>query len=82
MSELNKLSMKMAIDGLRTKKFSSTELVNDHIKAIEAQNDLNIFITKTNELALHDIYPHLSRCFWQSNGSRCQSWQGQNSTRF
>jgi aspartyl-tRNA(Asn)/glutamyl-tRNA(Gln) amidotransferase subunit A len=52
MSDLNKLSMKEAIDGLRSKKFSSTELVKDHLKAIEAQNDLNIFITKTPELAI------------------------------
>ena len=52
MSELNKLSIKDAIDGIKTKKFSSKDLVECHIKAMEEKKGLNAFITDTPELAI------------------------------
>jgi aspartyl-tRNA(Asn)/glutamyl-tRNA(Gln) amidotransferase subunit A len=44
---LNKLTIIEAIKGLKEKKFSSLELVDSHIKAIENHESLNAFITKT-----------------------------------
>ena len=48
---LNKLTILEATTGLKEKKFSSTELVESHIKAIEKHEPLNAFITKTFDTA-------------------------------
>lgn len=50
-SELNKLTIKQALSGLKNKSFSVSELTSSHIKAIEANRHLNAFITETFELA-------------------------------
>ncbi|MGB1547035.1 MAG: Asp-tRNA(Asn)/Glu-tRNA(Gln) amidotransferase subunit GatA [Alphaproteobacteria bacterium] len=52
MAELTHLSLAAARDGLRKKEFSAKELVEAHLKAIEAARNLNAFITETPEAAL------------------------------
>ena len=52
MSELTKLTIKQAIEGLRGKKFSAVELTQDYIKNIEQNRNLNAYITESFELAL------------------------------
>lgn len=50
--ELTKLTIKQTIDCLKSKKFSATELTKEYIKNIEANRQLNCFITETFDLAL------------------------------
>ncbi|MCZ6909631.1 MAG: Asp-tRNA(Asn)/Glu-tRNA(Gln) amidotransferase subunit GatA [Rickettsia endosymbiont of Ixodes persulcatus] len=52
MTELNKLTVADSIKGLKNKDFTSTELVNAHIKQIEKHKNLNAYITETFDLAL------------------------------
>ncbi|WP_347939334.1 Asp-tRNA(Asn)/Glu-tRNA(Gln) amidotransferase subunit GatA [Rickettsia oklahomensis] len=52
MTELNKLTVADSIKGLKNKDFTSTELVNAHIKQIEKHKNLNAYVTKTFDLAL------------------------------
>ncbi len=53
MSDLTKLSLTAALDGLEGKAFSSRELTQAFIDAIEASNDtLNAYVVKTPEKAL------------------------------
>lgn len=52
MTDLIKLSLAQALDGLRSKKFSATELVKSHIAQIEKQKHINAYITITDDLAL------------------------------
>jgi aspartyl-tRNA(Asn)/glutamyl-tRNA(Gln) amidotransferase subunit A len=47
MSDLIKLSIAKAIEGLRAKTFSASELVEAHIKNAEAHKNLNIYVTET-----------------------------------
>lgn len=54
MTELHKLSIIDAVDGLKNKSFSSTELIKAHIKQVEKHKDLNCFITETTEQALEN----------------------------
>jgi len=51
-NHLISLTITAALDGLKTKKFSATELVNAHINQMNACDNLNAFITKTPDLAL------------------------------
>lgn len=51
MSDLTKLTLKQAIEGLKAKTFSSLELTSAFIKNIEAKSHLNAFITTTFDLA-------------------------------
>jgi len=51
MTKLTDLSITEALAGLDAKKFSAVELVETHIKAVEAARCLNAFITETPELA-------------------------------
>jgi aspartyl-tRNA(Asn)/glutamyl-tRNA(Gln) amidotransferase subunit A len=51
MSTLTDISLAAARDGLKAKKFSSAELTDAHIKAVEATRSLNAYITETPELA-------------------------------
>ena len=51
MSDLTKLSIKNQVEGLRAKKFSSQELVEEYIKNIEDNARLNAFITPCFDLA-------------------------------
>lgn len=51
MSDLTKLSIAEARDGLRAKKFSARELADAHLKEVAAAKPLNAFITNTPEKA-------------------------------
>ena len=51
MGELSRLDLKSMIDGLRNRKFSSVELVKDHIALIE-NDKTNSFISTNFDLAL------------------------------
>ena len=51
-SNLNSLTISEAVNGLKAKKFSATELVSAHVKQMESGRDLNAFITETADLAL------------------------------
>ena len=52
MTELTKLTIRQTIDGLKSKKFSSTEITSAYIKNIEQNRRLNTFITDSFDLAL------------------------------
>ena len=54
MTDLCKLTLANALEGLRTKKFSAKELVHAHINRIENLSDLNLFITQTPEIAIQE----------------------------
>lgn len=49
---LTKLTIHQTIDGLKSKKFSATEVTSAYIKAIEENRNLNAFITESFDLAL------------------------------
>ena len=51
MGTLNNLTITDALDGLKAGKFSSTELTDDCISAMESARELNAFITETPEIA-------------------------------
>ena len=52
MSELTSLTLKAALDGLKTKRFSALELTRAHVDAIEGARSLNAFILETPDKAL------------------------------
>jgi aspartyl-tRNA(Asn)/glutamyl-tRNA(Gln) amidotransferase subunit A len=52
MSELTSLTLKGALDGLRSKAFSSVELTQAHVEAVEAARPLNAFVLETPDKAL------------------------------
>ena len=52
MSELTSLTLKAALDGLRSKAFSSVELTEAHVEAVKAARPLNAFVLETPEKAL------------------------------
>ena len=52
MSELTSLTLKAALDGLRSKAFSSVELTQAHVEAVAAARPLNAFVLETPEKAL------------------------------
>ena len=52
MSKLTGLTLKGAVDGLRAKSFSATELAQAHIEAIEQARVLNAFVVETPDQAL------------------------------
>ena len=52
MSDLTKLTLKAALDGLEAKRFSATELTKAHVAAVEAARALNAYILETPERAL------------------------------
>jgi aspartyl-tRNA(Asn)/glutamyl-tRNA(Gln) amidotransferase subunit A len=54
MTKLTDLSVLAAIEGLKKKKFSATELTQAHITAMEHCRPLNVFITETPDRALAD----------------------------
>lgn len=51
MSELIKLTIAEALNGLSTKKFSSLELVEAHLKQMEKHKSLNAYVLDTPEIA-------------------------------
>ncbi|MHB8529866.1 MAG: Asp-tRNA(Asn)/Glu-tRNA(Gln) amidotransferase subunit GatA [Caulobacteraceae bacterium] len=52
MSDLTRLTLKDALEGLRGRRFSSVELTAAHIAAIEKARALNAFVLETPEKAL------------------------------
>lgn len=52
MTNLTDLTIASAINGLKNKEFSATELTQAHIDAVESARDLNAFIVETPEIAL------------------------------
>lgn len=52
MSELNTLTITQARDGLKKGEFTSVELTNAHLQAIENTRGLNAYIVDTPEIAL------------------------------
>ncbi|SDG40010.1 Asp-tRNA(Asn)/Glu-tRNA(Gln) amidotransferase subunit GatA [Roseospirillum parvum] len=52
MSELTRLTIAEARDGLTARRFSSRELVAAHVQAMERHRGLNAYITETAEAAL------------------------------
>ena len=52
MSELTNLTLKSALDGLKSKAFSATEITRAHIAAVEAARPLNAFVLETPDKAL------------------------------
>ena len=51
MSDLTRLSLADARDGLAAKRFSATELTRAHIEAVEAARGLNAFVAETPDIA-------------------------------
>ncbi|HEY2661372.1 MAG TPA: Asp-tRNA(Asn)/Glu-tRNA(Gln) amidotransferase subunit GatA [Caulobacteraceae bacterium] len=52
MSDLTRLTLKAAVDGLRAKSFSSRELTAAHVTAVEAARPLNAYVLETPDKAL------------------------------
>jgi len=52
MSDLTKLSLSEAVSGLREKKFSSREITQAHLEAMEQARGLNAYLTETPDKAL------------------------------
>jgi len=52
MAELTSLTLKAALDGLASKSFSSVELTQAHVEAVEAARALNAYVVETPERAL------------------------------
>src|SRR3954468_4862753 len=52
MADLTNLTLAEARDGLRTRRFSSTELTKAHVDAIEKARALNAFVLETPERAI------------------------------
>ncbi|MDR3441338.1 Asp-tRNA(Asn)/Glu-tRNA(Gln) amidotransferase subunit GatA [Telmatospirillum sp.] len=52
MSELTKLTMAEAREGLKAKRFTAVELTKAHLAAVGAARGLNAFVTETPDLAL------------------------------
>ena len=52
MSDLTKLTLKTALDGLASKSFSSVELTQAHVEAVEAARALNAFVLETPDQAI------------------------------
>ena len=52
MGELTSLTLKAAVEGLKSKRFSSLELTQAHVQAIEAARGLNAFVLETPDKAL------------------------------
>ncbi|HEY2708327.1 MAG TPA: Asp-tRNA(Asn)/Glu-tRNA(Gln) amidotransferase subunit GatA [Caulobacteraceae bacterium] len=52
MSELTKLTLKDALDGLKARRFSAVEVAEAHLAAIAASRALNAYVLETPEKAL------------------------------
>ena len=52
MTDFSKLNIRSALNGLKNKEFTSTELTEFFIKKIESNKKLNCFITNTFDIAL------------------------------
>jgi aspartyl-tRNA(Asn)/glutamyl-tRNA(Gln) amidotransferase subunit A len=52
MTEFTSLTLRAALDGLASKEFSSVELTQAHVKAVEASRPLNAYVVETPEKAI------------------------------
>ena len=52
MATLTSLTLRAALDGLKAKSFSSVELTQAHVEAVEAARALNAFVLETPEQAI------------------------------
>ena len=52
MSDLTKLTLKTALEGLESKSFSAVELTQAHVEAVESAKALNAYVLETPEKAL------------------------------
>jgi aspartyl-tRNA(Asn)/glutamyl-tRNA(Gln) amidotransferase subunit A len=52
MTSLTSLTLKAAVDGLKSKAFSAVEIAKAHIEAVEAARPLNAFLLETPDKAL------------------------------
>ena len=52
MSELTGLTLKAALDGLKSKQFSSLEITEAHVDAVAAAKTLNAYVLETPDKAL------------------------------
>ncbi len=52
MSDLTRLTLKAALDGLKTRRFSAREITAAHIEAVEAARPLNAYVLETPDKAL------------------------------
>ena len=52
MSDLTKLTLKAALDGLAAKSFSSVELTQAHVQAVEGARALNAYVLETPDRAI------------------------------
>ena len=68
MSKLTDLTIHDALEGLKKKSFTASELVESHIKSAEAARPLNCFITETFDAARLEAKESDKR--WQSNSAR------------
>jgi len=69
MTDLHKLNISTALEGLKSKKFSCVELTKAHIEQCVKHKDLNAFITDTHEQALLDAKKSDEA---YANGSACR----------
>lgn len=51
MTKLTSLTINQALEGLKSNQFSCTELLNEHVAAMEKHRDMNLFITETLDTA-------------------------------
>ena len=52
MSKLTSLTLKAALDGLKSKQFSAVEITQAHVEAVEAARALNAYVLETPEKAI------------------------------
>src|SRR6201985_1368023 len=52
MAELTGLTLKAALDGLKSKQFSSEEITQAHVDAVAASKSLNAYVLETPERAI------------------------------
>ncbi|WP_375327390.1 Asp-tRNA(Asn)/Glu-tRNA(Gln) amidotransferase subunit GatA [Candidatus Tisiphia endosymbiont of Nemotelus uliginosus] len=52
MSDINKLTIAQALNALKNKEFTSTELTQAHIAEMRKQKELNAYITETIDIAI------------------------------
>jgi len=82
MGELTSLTLKAAVEGLKSKRFSSLELTQAHVQAIEAARGLNAFVLETPDKAL-DMAKAADARIASGEAECCgedSSFRGKNST--
>ena len=68
MSDLTNLTLKAALDGLAAKSFSSVELTQAHLEAVEAARALNAYVLETPEQGAGHGQGHPTRAARRGEG--------------